>query len=158
AGRLVAAFGRAVPVVLGMGLMAAGFLVLSFTKVDSSEADLLLPLAVCGIGAGLANACVAGAAILSVDQMRLGEAAGVASLARFAGTALAVAIGTATYLNVGAHHLETPVAPGAPTAAEVAGTTPEAPAADELALGGDAFERALDALDDDLQAPFRAVV
>ncbi len=33
------------------------------------------------------------------SELRLGEAAGLASLARFAGTALAVAIGTATYLT-----------------------------------------------------------
>lgn len=158
AGRLVDRFGRAIPVVVGMALMALGFLALALTTVDSTEVDLILPLAVCGIGAGLANVCVIGPAVLSVDQLRLGEAAGVASLARFAGTALAVAIGTATYLNVGAHHVS-PTLPGADASAvEVVAGTTGAAAADELAIGGDAFERALAALDIDLQAPFRSAV
>ena len=94
AGWLGRHLGRAVPVVFGMGLMAIGFLVLSRTSVDASDADVLVPLAICGIGAGIANACVTRPAVLSVDRHRLGEAAGVASLARFAGTALALAIGT----------------------------------------------------------------
>jgi MFS family permease len=158
AGRLVKRFGRAVPVVVGMGLMAAGFFVLSLTTVDSTDVDLLLPLAICGIGAGLANACVTGPAVLSVDQLRLGEAAGVASLARFAGTALAVAIGTATYLNVGAHHVSPITTSTDAPAAEVAAGTGGAVPADELVIGGDAFERALNALDHDLQAPFRDAV
>jgi hypothetical protein len=158
AGLLVHRFGRAIPVVVGMGLMAAGFLALSVTTAASTEVDLILPLAVCGVGAGLANACVTGPAVLSVEQLRLGEAAGVASLARFAGTALAVAIGTVTYLNVGAHHVSPTVPGGDAPAAEVAAAVAGAPQADELAIGGDAFERALSALDLDLQAPFRAAV
>jgi len=158
AGRMVHRFGRAIPVMVGMGLMALGFLVLSRTTAASAEVDMLWPLAVCGIGAGLANACVVGPAVLSVEQLRLGEAAGVASLARFAGTALAVAIGTATYLNVGAHHVS-PSTPGADApAVEVAARAGGTADADELVLGGDAFERALAALDRDLRAPFRAAV
>ena len=159
AGWLSRRFGRAVPVVIGMGLMAFGFLVLSRTTGGSSDESLLLPLAICGIGAGIANACVTGPAILSVEQVRMGEAAGASSLARFAGTALAVAIGTSTYLGVGAHRLsDAPagqISPTAEQAAEQAGVDVDA---DELALGGDAFERALDRLDEDLRAPFRAAV
>ncbi len=159
AGWMSRRFGRAVPAVVGMGLMAVGFLVLSRTSVGADDSDLLLPLAICGIGAGIANACVTGPAILSVEQIRMGEAAGASSLARFAGTALAVAIGTATYLGVGAHRMDD-VGDGtrAPTAQQVAEQAGVDVEADELALGGDAFERALDRLDDDLRAPFRAAV
>ena len=89
----------------------------------------------------------------------MGEAAGASSLARFAGTALAVAIGTSTYLGVGAHRLsDVPagqISPTAEQAAEQAGVDVDA---DELALGGDAFERALERLDEDLRAPFLAAV
>lgn len=159
AGWLGRHFGRAVPVVLGMSLMAAGFLALSRTTAAASEESLLLPLAVCGIGAGIANACVTGPSVLSVEQSRMGEAAGASSLARFAGTALAVAIGTSTYLGVGAHRLQgLPERDGAPTAEEVADATGVDVDADELALGGDVFQRALSRLDEDLRAPFAAAV
>jgi len=159
AGWLSRRLGRAVPVVLGMGLMAVGFLVLSRTTASASEEDLLLPLAICGVGAGIANACVTGPSILSVEKARMGEAAGASSLARFAGTALAVAIGTSTYLGVGAHRLVgLPVTAGAPTAEQVADRTGVNVDRDELALGGDVFDRALDRLDEDLRGPFRTAV
>ena len=159
AGWLSRRLGRAVPVVLGMGLMAIGFLVLSRTTASASEEDLLLPLAICGVGAGIANACVTGPSILSVEKARMGEAAGASSLARFAGTALAVAIGTSTYLGVGAHRLVgLPVTAGAPTAEQVADRTGVNVDRDELALGGDVFDRALDRLDEDLRGPFRTAV
>lgn len=159
AGWLSRRFGRAVPVVVGMGLMAFGFLVLSRTTVSATENDLLLPLAICGIGAGIANACVTGPSVLSVEQARMGEAAGASSLARFAGTALAVAIGTSTYLGVGAHRLVgLPEAAGAPTAEQAADRTGVDVSRDELALGGDVFERALYRLDEDLRGPFAAAV
>jgi len=159
AGWLSRRFGRAVPVVFGMGLMACGFLVLSRTTVTASENDLLIPLAVCGIGAGIANACVTGPSVLSVEQVRMGEAAGASSLARFAGTALAVAIGTSTYLGVGAHRLAgLPERVGAPTAEQAADRTGVDVSADELALGGDVLDRALGRLEDDLRGPFLTAV
>jgi DHA2 family methylenomycin A resistance protein-like MFS transporter len=151
AGWLSHRLGPAVPVVVGMGLMAVGFLVLGQSSVDSTDAEVAIPLAICGIGAGIANACVTRPAVLSVDHHRLGEAAGVASLARFAGTALALAIGTSTYLGVGAHEVST--SPEGTTASEVAGV-----GADELVIGGDAFQQALGSLEEDLRASFREAV
>ncbi len=158
AGYLVRRLGRAVPVVLGLGLMAAGFLVLSRTTAGADDAALLVPLAVCGVGAGLANACVTGPAVLWVRQLRVGEAAGVASLARFSGTALAVAMGTATYLGVGTHHVVASGAAPAPAAEVAAAGGSPGVGADELVLGGNAFERALAGLDHDLREPFRRAV
>jgi DHA2 family methylenomycin A resistance protein-like MFS transporter len=151
AGWLGHRLGRAVPVVVGMGLMSIGFLVLGQSSAATTDTQVLVPLAVCGIGAGIANACVTRPAVLSVDRHRLGEAAGVASLARFAGTALALAIGTTTYLGVGGHQVAT--APEGTTASEVSGTD-----ADALVIGGDAFEQALGSLREDLRAPFREAV
>ena len=111
------------------------------TTASASEEDLLLPLAICGVGAGIANACVTGPSILSVEKSRMGEAAGASSLARFAGTALAVAIGTSTYLGVGAHRLVgLPDTAGAPTAEQVADRTGVDVDSDELAMGGDVFD------------------
>lgn len=151
AGWLSRRLGAAVPVVVGMGLMAIGFLILGQSTADSTDAEVLVPLAVCGIGAGIANACVTRPAVLSVDRHRLGEAAGVASLARFAGTALALAIGTSTYLGVGGHQVAT--TPAGTTASDVADADPA-----DLAIGGDAFEEALTSLDQNLRAPFREAV
>ena len=96
-------FGRSAPVVVGMVLMGSGFLLLARTSASASEGDLVAALTLCGVGAGVANAAVVGPGILRASDARLDEAAGLASLARFAGTAFAVALGTVSYLGVGHH-------------------------------------------------------
>lgn len=141
--RLSSRLGYRGPVLVGLGCAAAGFFWLSTTTGATSDTDLVLPLALCGIGAGIANAGLTTPAVLSLPRTRLDEAAGLFSLSRYVGSALAVAIGTSTFLAVAVQ------APRPDTlAAEVS--------AEELALGGSTFKAAVATLDEDLQGPFVA--
>ena len=81
-------------------------------------------------------------AVLSEGRDRLDEAAGMLSLSRFVGSALAIAIGTSTYLSVAAD----------PAATD--GGAAHAP--DEVAVGGSAFHDVVAQLRQDLRAPFEA--
>jgi MFS family permease len=131
------------PVLTGLGLAVVGFGWLSTTTAGTTEAQLIVPLALCGVGAGIANGGLTGVAVLTEGRDRLDEAAGMLSLSRFVGSALAIAIGTSTYLSVAAARL--PLDPAAGT-----------PSADEVAVGGSAFRDAVAQLRLDLRAPFEA--
>ncbi len=142
--RLSARFGYRGPVLVGLGLATAGFFWLSTTGATTTEAALTLPLAVCGIGAGFANAGLTTPAVLAVPGTRLDEAAGLFSLTRYVGAALAIAIGTSTYLSIA-----TPPSVPPQLAADV---DPEV-----LVTGRGTFHDAVATLDEDLRAPFEAV-
>ncbi len=131
------------PVLTGLGLAVLGFGWLSTTTAGTTEAQLIAPLALCGVGAGIANGGLTGVAVLTEGRDRLDEAAGLLSLSRFIGSALAIAIGTSTYLSVAAARLPLDPAAGTPTA-------------DEVAVGGSAFKDAVAQLRQDLRAPFEA--
>ena len=130
------------PVLTGLGLAIVGFAWLSTTSASTTEPGLIVPLALCGVGAGIANGGLTGPAVLSEGRARLDEAAGMLSLSRFIGSALAIAIGTSTYLSV-AVHLDTP-------------DVPVGHGADEVALGGSAFKEVVAQLGRDLRGPFEA--
>ncbi len=132
------------PVMVGMGLMVVGFALLGRTTAGSTRADLALPLVLCGVGAGIANAGLIGPAVLGLPRGRLNEAAGIVSFTRFLGSAFALALGTSAYL----------AATGSPAAI----STTIDPDASPMRLGGDAFRAALAQLDNDLQGPFLAAV
>lgn len=142
AARLSGRLGYRGPVMVGLGLATAGFFWLSTTSSATTEAQLVVPLALCGIGAGIANAGLTTPAVLTLPRTRLDEAAGLFSLSRYVGSALAIAIGTSTYLAVAATPQPVPATARVP---------PE-----EVAVGRTAFQEALDALDGDLRAPFEA--
>jgi MFS family permease len=89
------------PAVLGLGLMTAGFALLATTTGATSKTQLVVPLVITGLGAGVANASLTGFAVLDLPAGRINEAAGWISLSRFLGSALAIAVGTATYLSIG---------------------------------------------------------
>jgi MFS family permease len=143
AGRLAGRLGYRGPVLVGLGLAAAGFFWLSTTSATTTKPELVIPLAICGIGAGIANAGLTSPAVLTLPRTRLDEAAGLFSLSRYVGSALAIAIGTSTYLSVA---VAAPRPAGLP-----AGTR-----AEEIAVGRSAFQEALDTLDEDLRGPFEA--
>jgi MFS family permease len=132
------------PAMVGMGLMVVGFALLGRTTSGSTRVDLALPLLLCGVGAGIANAGLIGPAVLGLPTGRLNEAAGIVSLTRFLGSAFALALGTSAYLS----------ASGSTTAATTAIDPDGAP----MRLGGEAFRAALTQLDNDLQGPFLAAV
>ena len=81
--------------------------------------------------------------MLTEPRIRLDEAAGVLTLSRFLGSALAIAIGTSTYLSVAAR------LPG--QAVEASGQAPES-----IAMGGSVYHQAVATLTHDLRAPFEA--
>lgn len=89
------------PAVLGLGLMTVGFAWLATTTGATSKTQLLVPLVITGLGAGVANASLTGVAVLDLPAGRVNEAAGWISLSRFLGSALAIAVGTTTYLSIG---------------------------------------------------------
>lgn len=139
AGALSHRLGFRGPAVVGLALSALGFWLLSRVGPGVTEEQVAIPLALCGIGSGIANAGLTSPAVLAVPRTRLDEAAGLVSLTRFLGSALAIALGTAAYL----------------AAAARAGIAPTAPPA-EAVLGGSAYERAVRGLQADLRAPFEA--
>jgi hypothetical protein len=140
AGRLSRRLGYRGPVLVGLGLATAGFFWLSTTGAGTTEEQLVVPLTLCGIGAGIANAGLTTPAVLTLPRTRLDEAAGLFSLSRYIGSALAIAIGTSTYLSVAAVPSDAPVV-----------ARPE-----EIVVGRDAFLSALDTLAADLRGPFEA--
>lgn len=106
--------GRRWPAVVGLGLMTLGFALLSMTTGTTSKAELFVPLAVAGIGAGIANASLTSVAVLHLPTKRMNEAAGWISLSRFLGSAMAIAVGTTTYLSIeGSAHDAIPPSSGA---------------------------------------------
>jgi len=131
--------GPAGPVMVGLGTSAIGFAWLSTVGAATTESQLVAPLVLCGAGAGIANAGLIVPAVMT-DLRRVDEAAGLLSLTRFLGSALAIALGTASYLTVAV--ARAPTAGGENVEAE--------------AVGGAAFRRAVSALHADLRRPFEA--
>lgn len=139
---LVNRLGYLGPVVVGLGAAVIGFAMLSRVGPQTTREQILLPLALCGVGGGIANAGLLSPAVLSLPRWRLDEAAGLVSLTRFFGSAIAVAIGTATYLSASL----------GPVPADLPPTIVD----EKVAVGGTAYQRAVAALAADLRAPFEA--
>lgn len=142
AGFLSRRLGVSGPVIAGLGLSVIGFAWLATVTVGTTETQLVVPLVLCGVGAGIANAGLTTPAVMT-NRKRVDEAAGLVSLTRFIGSAIAIAIGTASYLSV---------AVGSPGNAVAAGRVDPAAAA----LGGSAYRRAVATLRIDLRRPFEA--
>jgi MFS family permease len=129
--------GLVAPVLVGLGLSVLGFALLSRVTTATTEAQLVVPLILCGVGAGIANAGLIVPAVMT-DLRRVDEAAGLLSLTRYLGSALAIALGTASYLTVA-----------------VAGTPATGgESAEAGAVGGAAYARAVATLRADLRRPF----
>jgi EmrB/QacA subfamily drug resistance transporter len=72
-------------------VVAAGLILMELVDVGSSWTVLLPGFIVCGIGIGLANPTIAGAALRVVDPTRTGMASGISNTCRLGGLALGVA-------------------------------------------------------------------
>ncbi len=108
--RLGVRYGPTGPVVAGFVLMVVGFGWLSRVTTITTEAQLMVPLTVAGVGAGITNASLTGVAVLDLPAGRMNEAAGWNGVARFLGSAIALAVGTTAFLSVnrdGGAHPET---------------------------------------------------
>jgi EmrB/QacA subfamily drug resistance transporter len=91
-GRLVAARGARIPLVVsGLGFIAAGIL-LSMITDHSGPGFLLISYVIFGIGIGLVNAPITNSAVSGMPRQQAGVAAGVASTSRQVGTSLGVAV------------------------------------------------------------------
>lgn len=131
------------PATVGLVTMVAGFAWLTTVEAGTTRTQLLIPLTLAGVGAGIANSSLTSVAVLHLPAGRINEAAGWNSLARFLGSAMALAVGTATFLSVTASG----------SARNIAQATGALPSTDP---NGDAFDLAASALDRDLSGPLMA--
>jgi hypothetical protein len=89
---------------VSLALAALGLLLMEFISVGSSWTVLLPGFIVTGIGIGLANPTIAGAALRVVDPARTGMASGISNTSRIGGLAVGVAVlGAALQQRVGTH-------------------------------------------------------
>ena len=84
-GRLADRFGRRWPVVGGLVILSIGLLPLALTGV-ASAAELLIALAVAGVGLGLSSAGMQTAAVEAVGPHEAGAASGMFSTSRYIGS------------------------------------------------------------------------
>ena len=87
-----------------LGVVALGIALMELVGVDSSWTVLLPGFIVSGIGIGLANPTIAGAALRVVDPARTGMASGISNTCRITGLAVGVAaLGVLLQHRVGNH-------------------------------------------------------
>ena len=85
-------------------VVALGIALMGLVSVDSSWTILLPGFIVSGIGIGLANPTIAGAALRVVDPARTGMASGISNTCRITGLAVGVAaLGVLLHHQVGTH-------------------------------------------------------
>jgi DHA2 family methylenomycin A resistance protein-like MFS transporter len=96
-GRLVAAFGARVPMILGALIDLAGFVLLYFGTARASSGTLMLPFILIPAGMGLAVPAMTSTVLSSVPRSHAGTASALLNTARQAAGALGVAaFGTLT--------------------------------------------------------------
>jgi EmrB/QacA subfamily drug resistance transporter len=101
-GRVIAARGTRLPLVIaGTGLIAGGVM-LTFLTASSASWYVLLSAVVFGVGMGWVNAPVTNNAVAGMPRARAGTASGIASTSRQLGSSLGVAI-TGSVLAAGLH-------------------------------------------------------
>src|SRR4051794_13783096 len=89
---------------VAMAIVAVGLVLLELVSPTSGYGVLLPGFIVAGIGTGLANPTIAGAALRVVDPARTGMAGGISNTARITGLAVGVAVlGAILQHGVGTH-------------------------------------------------------
>jgi predicted MFS family arabinose efflux permease len=87
-----------------LAIVAVGLALMEMVHVDSDWTVLLAGFIVTGIGIGLANPTIAGAALRVVDPARTGMASGISNTARVSGLAVGVAaLGVLLQHRIGTH-------------------------------------------------------
>ena len=110
-GRVVARFGGVAPMVLGTGLVAGSFLVLTQLGATSSLWVVLVAMALSGVGQGLAYNVSTTSAMAAVPDDDAGVASGLLTAMRNVGVAAGVAVATlATAGSATASSSDAPVA------------------------------------------------
>jgi MFS family permease len=100
-GRIADRIGYRIPVVVGLLVMTAGFVMLTRVTVSTTEADLYLPIVLCGLGVGLTYSTTSAAGMAAVPAEEAGQGAGVINMARFLGAVFVIAAGTTLYVGQG---------------------------------------------------------
>ena len=98
--------GYRVPVVGGLLVMTVGFLILSRVDVGTTDAELWLPIVLCGVGVGLTYSTSSAAGLAAVPAEEAGQAAGIINMARFLGAVFVIAVGTILYVGQGVETLD----------------------------------------------------
>ena len=107
-GRIVAARGPRLPIVVaGIATIASGIMLARLTA-DTSSGYLILSYVIFGIGSGLVNPPITNTAVSGMPRSQAGVAAGIASTSRQVGTALGVAVAGSAALSA----LHGPFRPG----------------------------------------------
>src|SRR5947208_102496 len=87
-----------------LAVVSVGLALMEMVSVGSSWTVLLAGFIVCGIGIGLANPTIAGAALRVVDPSRTGMASGISNTCRLGGLAVGVAaLGVLLQHRIGTH-------------------------------------------------------
>jgi MFS transporter, DHA2 family, methylenomycin A resistance protein len=105
-GRIADRIGYRIPVVTGLLVMTAGFVMLSRLTVDTSDAGLWLPIVLCGVGVGLTYSTTSAVGLAAVPAEAAGQGAGVINMARFLGAVFVIAAGTILYVGQGIETLD----------------------------------------------------
>jgi MFS family permease len=105
-GRIAGRIGYRLPVVAGLLVMTAGFVMLSRVDVDTTDAQLWLPIVLCGVGVGLTYSTTSAAGLAAVPAAEAGQGAGVINMARFLGAVFVIAAGTILYSGQGVETLD----------------------------------------------------
>jgi EmrB/QacA subfamily drug resistance transporter len=99
AGRIVAARGPRLPlIVAGIATTAGGIMLTRITR-DSTLGYLIASYVVFGIGGGMVNAPITNTAVSGMPRSQAGVAAGIASTSRQVGSTLGVAVGGSAVLS-----------------------------------------------------------
>ncbi len=101
-GRLVAARGPRISLIVAGTAMCGGALMLLALDVDTSLAWVLASYALFGIGVGMVNSPIANTTVSGMPRSQAGVAAAIASTSRQVGAALGVAV-VGSVLNSGLH-------------------------------------------------------
>lgn len=91
-GRMARTRGSRLPVVIGLAVMAVGFVVVGRLSTDSAPALLGAGLVIVGIGLGLLSTPISNAAVGEPPEALAGTAAGVFKMSSMVGGALGVAV------------------------------------------------------------------
>jgi MFS transporter, DHA2 family, methylenomycin A resistance protein len=105
-GRISDRIGYRIPVVTGLLVMTAGFVMLSRVTVGTTDAELWLPVVLCGVGVGLTYSTTSAAGLAAVPADQAGQGAGVINMARFLGAVFVIAAGTILYVGQGVETLD----------------------------------------------------
>jgi hypothetical protein len=123
---------------------------LSQVSVGTTDAELWLPIVLCGVGVGLTYSTTSAAGLAAVPPEEAGQGAGVINMARFLGAVFVIAVGTILYVGQGIETLDKQLAQAG------AGRVEEAKLDQVLTGSPSALDRTAKQLDPEIRDAFVA--